>query len=88
MPHYWCVQSFHQAADTPFITGPIAEKIGPFADNEYSCNAVLDGTIDFEGISEIMEVHDLINGMRFPDPSNPTLTIDVCIGVDTFVRVH
>jgi hypothetical protein len=57
-----CVEHFYQASDTPFVTGPIAKKIGPFADNEYY-EAVLDDTFNFTDIAEIREVTDLIKGM-------------------------
>jgi hypothetical protein len=76
-------EHFGQAAATPFVTGPIAAKFGPFADNEY-CTAILDGTFDFTGIDDITEVHDIVHGMRYPDPSNPTPTIDITITTDTF----
>ena len=62
---------FRQAADTPFITGPVAEKIGPFDDNKY-CNAILHGTFDFTDLELELEVADLIRGMQYPDPANPT----------------
>jgi len=77
-------EHFHQAAETPFVSGPIAEKIGPFADNEY-CDAVLEGNFDFEDIAEITEVKDLIHGMRYPDPINPTPLIDSTIDADGFI---
>jgi hypothetical protein len=79
-----CVEHFYQAAETPFVTGPIAEKIGPFANNEY-CDAVLDGTFDFTEIAEITEVKDLIKGMRYPDPSQPTPMIDSTIDDEGFI---
>jgi hypothetical protein len=66
-----CVEHFYQATDTPFVIGPIAEKIGHFADNEY-CDAVLNGTFDFTDIAEKTEVTDLIKGMQYPDPFNCT----------------
>jgi hypothetical protein len=79
-----CVEHFYQASDTPFVTGPIAEKIGPFADNEY-CEAVLDGTFDFTDTAEITEVTDLIKGMRYPNPLNPTPLIDSTIDKEGFI---
>jgi hypothetical protein len=42
-----CQKHFQQAEETPFVTRPIADKIGPFEDNEY-CDAVLEGRFDFE----------------------------------------
>jgi hypothetical protein len=77
-------EHFGQAASTPFVTGPIASKFGPFADNEY-CAAILNGTFDLTGIDEITEVHDIIHGMRYPDPSNPTPPIDITITTETSV---
>jgi hypothetical protein len=41
-----------------------------------ACDAVLSGTFDLEEIAEITEVRNLIEGMRYPDPSNPTPTIE------------
>jgi hypothetical protein len=70
-----CQEHFHQVADTPFVTGPIAEKIGPFEDNEY-CDAVLSGTFNFDDIAEITEVKDLVHGMKYPDTTRPTPLID------------
>jgi hypothetical protein len=70
-------------AETPFVSGPISDKIGPFADNEY-CDAVLNGTFDFEDIAEMTEVHDLIAGMRYPHPSHPTTSIDTTLTYDGF----
>ena len=68
-------EHFHQAAETPFVSGPIASKIGPFADNDY-CDAVLNGTFEFEDLSDRTEVNELIKGMRYPDPESPTPCID------------
>jgi hypothetical protein len=44
---------YQQASDSsmPFVSGPIASKIGPFADNAY-CDAVLNGTFEFEDLAE------------------------------------
>jgi hypothetical protein len=74
---------FGQAANTPFVTGPIAAKLGPFADNKY-CDAILNGTFDFTDIEVITEVKDIVHGMRYPDPSQPTETIDITITMETF----
>jgi hypothetical protein len=76
-------EHFHQAAETPFVSGPIASKIGPFVNNEY-CDAVLSGTFDFEDLADMTEVHDLIAGMRYPDPSHPTPNIDTTLDYDGF----
>jgi hypothetical protein len=69
---------FNQAVTTPFVTGPVADKLGPFTDNEY-CAAILQGTIDFDDLAAITEVHDLIRGMRYPNPAHPTPPIDTTI---------
>jgi hypothetical protein len=74
---------FRQAADTPFVTGPVAEKIGPFEDNEH-CDAILQGTFDFTDLELEIEVADLIRGMQYPDPANPTPPINITIDDDTF----
>jgi hypothetical protein len=74
---------FHQAANTPFVSGPIAAKIGPFADNDY-CEAILNGTFDITDIAESTEVKDLLHGMRYPDTSNPTEPINTQITTETF----
>jgi hypothetical protein len=76
-------ENFHQAAETPFVSGPIASKIGPFADNDY-CDAVLNGTFEFEDLAERTEVQDLIEGMRFPDPARPTPSIDTTLTYEGF----
>jgi hypothetical protein len=76
-------EHFRQAANTPFVTGPIANKFGPFADNEY-CDAILAGHFDFTEIAEITEVHDLIAGMQYPEPANPTPTINGSISLEEF----
>jgi hypothetical protein len=75
---------FHQAAETPFVSGPIASKIGPFADNDY-CDAVLNGTFEFEDLAEWTEVQDLIKGMRYPNPARPkTPSIDTTLTYEGF----
>jgi hypothetical protein len=74
---------YRQAAETPFVTGPIASKIGPFANNEY-CDAVLNGTFEYDEIANMTEVKDLIVGMKYPDPANPTPAIDTTIDFECF----
>jgi hypothetical protein len=69
---------FHQAADTPFVSGPIAEILSPFADNGYS-DAILNGTFDLSTLDEMVEVHDIIKGMHYPHPTAPTPPIDITI---------
>jgi hypothetical protein len=76
-------EHFNQAAETPFVSGPIASKIGPFADNDY-CDAVLNGTFEFEDLSDRTEVHDLIKGMRYPDPASPTPCINTHLTYEGF----
>lgn len=79
-----CMEHFYQAAETPFVSGPIAVKLGPFVDNKY-CDSVLAGTFDFTNIAEITEVKELINGMQYPDPSNATPLIDSTIDEEGFI---
>jgi hypothetical protein len=76
-----CQEHFYQAAETPFLTGPVVDKIGPFADNEY-CDAVLNGTFDFTGIAKITEAKGLISRMQCPDPANPTPMINSTIDAE------
>ena len=76
-------EHFHQAAETPFVSGPIASKIGPFADNDY-CDAVLNGTFEFEDLAKMTEVDDLIKGMRYPNPESPTPCIDTHLTYEGF----
>jgi hypothetical protein len=74
---------FSQASNTPFVTGPIADKFGPFADNAY-CEAILQGTIDLTEIADTTEVKDILRGMRYPDPSLPTPPINTQMTADDF----
>jgi hypothetical protein len=76
-------EHFKQAANTPFVTGPIASKFGPFADNDY-CEAILNGTIDLNAIADTTEVKDLIVGMQYPNPSHPTTPINTQITTESF----
>ena len=62
---------YRQAAETPLVKGPFAEKIGPFDNNEY-CNEILSGTFNMNDMTTISEVKELIKGMRYPDPQKPT----------------
>ena len=57
------------------MSGPISEKLAPFADNDY-CDAVLNGTFEFDDLAENTEVKDLIKGMQYPDPESPTPQIN------------
>jgi hypothetical protein len=76
-------QHFRQASSTPFVTGPIADRFGPFADNHY-CDAILNGTFDMSDLSMEIEVQDIITGMRYPDPTSPTGPIDTAITTEHF----
>jgi hypothetical protein len=77
---------FNQAAPTPFVTGPIAAKFGPFDDNDY-CDDILNGTFEFADMSNDLEVSDLIHGMRHLDPMNPTTTLDPTITPEDFASM-
>jgi hypothetical protein len=79
-----CEKHFQQAASTPFVTGPIADRIGPFDDNDY-CDAVLNGTFDFDGLADVTEINDFIKGMRYPDPNHPTPLIDATIDAESLI---
>jgi hypothetical protein len=79
-----CEQHFQQAASTPFVTGPVADRIGPFEDNDY-CDAVLNGTFDFDGMADVIEIHDFIKGMQYPDPTTPTPLIDATIDDESLI---
>ena len=59
---------FRQAADTPFVTGPIATKLGPFDNNEHS-DAILQGTFNATPLTDVPEVRDIIKGMQYPNPA-------------------
>ena len=62
---------YHQATETPLITGPIADKIRPFDDSEY-CNTILNGTFNWFNLAMMPEVKEIVSGMRYPDPTtNP-----------------
>jgi hypothetical protein len=76
-------EHFGQAANTPFVTGPVSAQMGPFTDNEY-CEAILNGTFDVSAIKEITDVQDIILGMRYPDPMNPTEPISTTITPESF----
>jgi hypothetical protein len=76
-------EHFKQAANTPFVTGPIAAQFGPFADNDY-CDAILNGTIDLEAVADTTEVQDLLHGMRYPDPLHPPTSINTQITTESF----
>jgi hypothetical protein len=79
-----CQKHFQQAEATPFVTGPIAEKIGPFDDNEY-CDAVLEGRFDFEELAECTEVQDFVRGLQYPDTASPTPLIGTTLDEEGFI---
>ena len=74
---------FSQAEDTPFASGPIADKIGPFEFNKYS-KQILQGTVNIESLTNSVEVIDIVKAMSYINPANPpefncTLTVpDLC----------
>jgi hypothetical protein len=77
---------FNQAAPTPFVTGPISAKFGPFDDNDF-CDDILNGTFDFDTMAHDVEVSDLIRGMQYPDPLNPTTQFNPTISPDDFATM-
>ena len=76
---------YHQAAETPLVCGPFAEKIGLFDDNEY-CDTILHGTFDMSHLTTVSKVRDIIAGMCYPDPTKPTLSFDYTITDDDFFQ--
>ena len=74
-----------QAAKTPLVKGPFATKIGPFENNEY-CNAILHGDFNTTHLANISEVSDIVSGMRYPDPTNPTPEFDATITDNEFFK--
>jgi hypothetical protein len=79
-----CQKHFQQAEETPFITGPIADKIGPFEDNKY-CDAVLEGRFNFEELAESMEVKDFVRGLQYLHTASPTPLIDTTLDEEGFI---
>ena len=76
---------YHQAAEIPLVNGPLAEKNGPFDDNDY-CDAILNGDFDTSNLAPVSEVCDIVSGMRYPDPNQPTPSFDSTITDDTFFK--
>ena len=73
-------EHFSQASDTPFASGPISTKIGPFEFNE-SSEQILQGTFDIDSLTDCVYMRDIIKSMRHDDPCNPPelncdLTVD------------
>ena len=76
---------YRQAAETPLVNGPFAKKIGPFDNNKY-CDEILYGKFNMDDIATITEVKDIVNGMRYPDPQQPTPTFNSNITNDDFFK--
>ena len=76
---------YGQATTSPLVSGPIGAKIGPFDDNTYG-DDILNGTFDLSDINDMQEVKDIIYGMHYPDPNNPTPTFDTTIEHDQFYQ--
>ena len=74
---------YQQAASSPLVSGPIGAKIGPFDDNSHG-DDILHGTFDLSDINDMQEVKDIIYGMQYPNPNNPTPTFDTTIKHDQF----
>ena len=77
---------YHQAAATPLVNGPFAQKIGPFDDNEY-CDAILNGTFDMSTVDAMPEVRNIIAGMHYPNPHKPTPMFNTTITDDEFFQM-
>ena len=76
---------YHQAAETLLVKGPFTARIGPFTDNEY-CDAILNGDFDTTNLANISEVSDIVSGMSYLDPDNPTPEFDAMINEDEFFQ--
>ena len=67
------VTHFSQAKDTPFVTGPLGQKLHPFEQNQFS-ESILQGTVNLTGLSLNTAIHACIQEMCFPsgeDGSDP-----------------
>jgi len=73
-------EHFSQASDTPFVSGPVNDLIGPFKFNNYS-NQILNGTCNIDSITDTIKLHEIIKAMAHPDPSNP-ITSDYFLTLD------
>jgi len=71
---------FSQATDTPFVTGPVANLIGPYNFNEHAQD-ILNGTFNIDSITDDIELRDVVKAMRYDDPSNPP-NIDCSISIE------
>lgn len=59
------VTHFSQAKDTPFVTGPLGQKLHPFEQNQFS-ESILQGTVNLTGLSLNTAIHACIQEMCFP----------------------
>jgi hypothetical protein len=66
-------QHFSQASDTPFVSGPISQLLGPFEFNSIS-KQILDGTFDIDSITQDLDVRDMVKAMAHSDPLNPLIS--------------
>ena len=74
-----------QAAKTPLVKGTFADKIRPFDDNDY-CTTILHGDFDTSHLANISKVSNIVSGMCYPDPTNPTPEFDTTITDDEFFK--
>jgi hypothetical protein len=63
-------QHFSQSSSTPFVSGPIANLLGPFEFNEYS-QQILRGKFDIDLISDDIQLRAIIKATAHSDPANP-----------------
>jgi hypothetical protein len=63
-------EHFSQAADTPFVTGPLADILGPFHQTT-TTEQILTGTFAAERLNLLTETQDLLRALRYTNPSNP-----------------
>jgi hypothetical protein len=63
-------EHFGQASATPFATGPLAEIMGPFAQNS-TTEDILNGTFDSSHLDTFVETKDLLHALRYTDPAHP-----------------
>jgi hypothetical protein len=63
-------EHFGQASATPFATGPLAELMGPFAQNS-TTEDILNGTFDSSHLDTFVETKDLLHALRYADPAHP-----------------
>jgi hypothetical protein len=71
-------EHFSQARDTPFATGPIANLIGPFDDNEYS-EKILEGNFDIDSLVDSLETRDLVKAMAYRDTPAPSFNCELTV---------